>query len=379
MIEKQKNTTEIFPQSDQIDLLALFNIIWSKKWIIVGTSFIIAIIVSIITLQMPNIYQSQTTLLPVANEQSSLSQYSGLAAMAGMSIPGSGGGTDVEKIMALLNSRTLKERVIYELDLTSLLLEKEPTDISREFATLKLFSKNYSVSQDLKTGLITIKYNDERPELTSTVVNYCADSLSKILDEKNLTLSSKKLNLATDQLKRKEVHLNEVKERLLEFQRRTQVLQPESQAQGVMELYANLVQQKIALEIELETLKNALSDSNTSVKLKENQLKAITTQLNNMSTITSDGKFDTTDVPENIAEYTEIKTELELAQQMYIAMYSQWEQLRLEEQEDQLHIEVIDKGITPEEKIKPRRSIIVIISVLVFFLFYVFILIIRGN
>lgn len=355
-----KEQHNVFPQQDVIDFIALFKLLWSKKLIIIGSSIIVGIITALITLQIPNIYQSTTTLLPVSGEQNSLSQYAGIAAMAGVTLPGQSGGTDVEKIMALLNSRTLKERVIKDLKLTDILLEEPPTKVSPEYATLEIFAENYSASQDIKTSVITITYKDKDPQLSAIIVNYSAETLSKILEEKNLTISSKKLVFASNQLKLKEDHLHEVKNRLLEFQKRTQVLQPESQAQGVMELYTQLVQQKITLEVELETLKNSLSDSNPRVKSKQNQLEAITTQLKNISTINSSSSLNTTDVPENIAEYTEITTELELAQQMYIAMYSQWEQLKLKEQEDELYIEIIDFGVMPEEKIFPSRSLIVL-------------------
>lgn len=350
----------IFPQPDVIDLVALFKLLWSKKWIIMGSSFLVAVITAVITLQMPNIYKSTTTLLPVSGDSNSLSQYAGLAAMAGVSLP-SQGGTDVEKIMALLNSRTLKERVINDLDLTNILLEEQPTDISPMYATLTIFSENYSASQDKKTNVIAISYEDKNPELAAKIVNHTAVALSTVLEEKSLTLTSKKLALTEKQLNKRRVELDRLKNKLLEFQRRTQTIVPESQAEGVMKLYTSLVQQKITLEVELETLENALSDTNPKIIAKKQQLEAVVNQLNNISNVTSDGKFDTTDVPENIAEYTEITAELELAQKMYISLYTQWEQLKLQEQEDQLFIETIDEGQTPEKKIGPRRSRIVIL------------------
>lgn len=357
----------IIHQADGIDLIALFKLLWSKKWIIIGSSFAVAVITAIITLQIPNIYKSTTTLLPVSAESGSgLSQYAGLAAMAGVSLPGQGG-TDVEKIMAILNSRTLKERVINDLELEKILLDEIPTKVTSLYATHKIFSENYSAYQDKKTNVISISYDDKDPELAANIVNYVAEILSIMLEEKSLTITSKKLKLIEEQLIRKREELDIVKNRLLEFQRRTQVLIPESQAEGVMTLYTTLVQQKIALEVELETLKNALSDTNPKIIAKEQQLEAVVNQLRNISEVTSDGKFDTTDVPENIAEYTEITTELELAQKMYLAIYTQWEQLKFHEQEDKLYVEVIDVGRIPEMKSEPRRSFIVILSSVIAF------------
>lgn len=368
----------IFPQPDVIDIVALFKLLWKKKFIIAGSSFIVAVITAIISLQMPNIYRSTTTLLPVSTEVSSaFGQYAGLAAMAGISAPGQSG-TDVEKILAILTSRTLKERVINELNLIPELLEEEPDKLSPLFATTLVFSENFHVNQDKKTGVISISYDNKSPELAAKIVNYVTEVLINILNEKNLTVSSKKLLLTEKQLNEKRSELEVLKNKLLEFQRRTQVLVPEAQAEGVMELYSTLIQQKITLEVDLKTYKSALSDSNPKIKAKEKQLEAIQYQLDNLSNITSDGKFDTTDVPENIAEYSEITAELELAQKMYLALFAQWEQLKMQEQEDQLYVEIIDLGVVQERKYKPKRSIIVLLSVAITFILLSFIFII-GN
>lgn len=366
----------VFPEANVRDLVELFKLLWSKKWIIMGASFTIAVITALISLQMPNIYRSTTTLLPVSEEQSSLSQYASLAAMAGVSLP-SQGGTDVEKIMAVLKSRTIKERIINDLDLTYRLIEEEDEPITSLYMAILVFSDKYNVSQDTRSGLITISFEDEEPLLATEIVNYTVEVLNKVLNEKSLTISSKRLLLTEKQLADKRAHLEQLKNRLLDFQRRTQVLEPETQAQGYMELYKTLVQQKIALQVELETLRGALSESNPKIKTKEQQLEAIQYQLDNISTITSGGEFDAKDVPENMAEYTEISAELELAQQMYLSVFTQWEQLKLQEQKKQLYVEVIDKAIVPQIKIRPSRSKIVVFVQAIYFILVIYIFYLR--
>lgn len=349
-----------FPEVEVIDLYTPLKRLWKIKIKVFLISILVGGITAVATLFLPNIYQARTTVLPVSSDSGSLNQYAGIAAMIGVDLPFNDGGTDVNKIIALLESRFLKERIITDLNLMEKLIDKVPGDVSMEFASLEEFSRLYSIKQDKKTNLISISMQHEDPALTAEVVNYVVDVLTKVLDEKNLTISSKKLLLIEKQLKDKRQELEVIKERLLDFQRRTQLLIPESQAEGVMELYSTLVQQKITLEVELQTLEAALSANNPKVKVKRQQLEAVEYQLNNISSLTLDGSFDTADVPENMAEYMEIKAEFELAQKMYLTIYAQWEQLKLQEQEERLYVEVIDKGYTPERKIKPKRLPIVI-------------------
>jgi uncharacterized protein involved in exopolysaccharide biosynthesis len=76
---------------DEIDLKELFNVLWTAKKLIILITAIFAIGSVVYSLSLNNHYKSESLLMArSASENQGLSQYSSLAAMAGMSLPSSG-------------------------------------------------------------------------------------------------------------------------------------------------------------------------------------------------------------------------------------------------------------------------------------------------
>jgi hypothetical protein len=77
---------------DEIDLQELFYVLSEGKWIIVSLTTFLSIIGVIYSLSLPNLYQSNAILAPVNSSSSisgALKSYSGLAGIAGISLPSS--------------------------------------------------------------------------------------------------------------------------------------------------------------------------------------------------------------------------------------------------------------------------------------------------
>ncbi|HHK60459.1 MAG TPA: hypothetical protein ENJ73_01865 [Desulfobacterales bacterium] len=182
-----------FPPSyeeDEIDLLELWGVVWSGRWLIAGLTFLAtaaAVLVSLYVL--PVIYRSEAVLAPVEKEQGGIGALSGLVGSLPLPISLPGGGKS-EHILAFLNSRTLRERLIAKYDLLPVLYkdiwdaerkawkvedpDKAPTLIKALQA--KALDSFFSVSQDKKSGLVTIAWQGEDPA-------WCAEMLRRVIHE----------------------------------------------------------------------------------------------------------------------------------------------------------------------------------------------------
>ena len=76
MTEPEKPRTST-PYDDEIDLLELFHVLWSGKWLIGGITFAATVIAVIIAFMLPNIYRAEALLAPNQDEGAG-----GLAALA---------------------------------------------------------------------------------------------------------------------------------------------------------------------------------------------------------------------------------------------------------------------------------------------------------
>src|SRR6266446_8409056 len=97
-------------------LLDYWDVIKRGRWLLITLVLSTVLATLILSLLMPKLYQARTTILPMGQEQSGLSaalSASPLAALGGL--PGIQNPTD--KLMIVLQSRTVAEEVIKKLDL----------------------------------------------------------------------------------------------------------------------------------------------------------------------------------------------------------------------------------------------------------------------
>lgn len=97
---------------DEIDLLKLWNTIWRRKWSIIALTLVVAMVTVLIVLSLTPIYRAGATLLIDQKQGNvvSIDQIYGLE----------GSGSDyLQTQLELLKSRSLAERVVNELGLTT--------------------------------------------------------------------------------------------------------------------------------------------------------------------------------------------------------------------------------------------------------------------
>ncbi len=190
---------EPYIEEDEIDLIELWNVIWKRKIFIGGfTIFCTLIAVIMVLFVMPVIYRSQTVIIPSSTE--SASKLGGLLSSIPLPINlgNIAGGNDKSTlILSFLNSRTLKLRLIEKYNLLPILYkdlwdsdknmwkvkdkDKIPTPIKA--IQDKVLDNIYNVSQDKKTGLITISWESEDPKFAAIMLNRVIKELSHYLNK----------------------------------------------------------------------------------------------------------------------------------------------------------------------------------------------------
>tara|TARA_A100001015_G_scaffold45443_1_gene50121 strand:+ start:324 stop:1271 length:948 start_codon:yes stop_codon:yes gene_type:complete len=181
----------------EIDLRELFHVLLKGKWLIVSVTSFVSILAVLYSLSLPNIYQSQALLVPVKPSQSfsgALENYSGLATLAGVSLPTQSTDNNAVKAIEKLNSLSFfEENFMPNIFLPNLMaieswdsknnvlnFKKEIYDLTsktwvRDFfypqklipssqESFKIFkAKHLSISEDKKTGFIIIAIKHQSP------------------------------------------------------------------------------------------------------------------------------------------------------------------------------------------------------------------------
>jgi uncharacterized protein involved in exopolysaccharide biosynthesis len=184
--------------NDELDLTELVNVLWINKLFLAACTGLFSLISIIYSLTLTNIYTAETTLAPSApgDMSSNLSQYAGLASMAGISLPGSSSGmSDKDLALSLLKSKGLLQRLIDKHDILPDLIAAEAWNLTSNSISYdsdlyddaknvwlrnvkppfklipstqeayKFFHKAVSASEDNKTGVISLKVDHLSPEI----------------------------------------------------------------------------------------------------------------------------------------------------------------------------------------------------------------------
>ena len=113
---------------DDIDLVALLKLIWSKKFLVIAVTISFAIGSIVYALLLPNIYSSQAVMLPAEQDKGMgglLDQYSGMAGLAGISLPSESGSKSQEAIARVQSFKFFSTHFLPYVSLKDLVAAKK--------------------------------------------------------------------------------------------------------------------------------------------------------------------------------------------------------------------------------------------------------------
>ena len=405
LINNQGVINEIDDFSDnnmQKNLLLL----WTKRKFILKNIGFVTVVSIIIALLLPKWYTSQAIIL--SSDTGRFSLLSSLSPIPVADFGLSSLSEDINKFIAILNSRSVKSHMVKKFDLINRYDEK---DI--EYAMVAFEEKmEIEVTEE---GTLKISVIDKDPLIAKKMV----EELLIQLDNINQRLSMDKGRFNREFL---EQRLNETKTdlaiaeiRLKDFQEKTGIIDIVSQISAQYEAYGQIYIQemqaygqlynqemiaytelytlKAQTEIQLNVSKVTLNPNNPAVNRyeimlneQEKQLDLITSSLdkqllniilglekiegknliNELEHLPTMINFDS--FPELGMENARLLRELTIQNTLLELLLPQYETARLEESKNIPTLQVIDEPKVAINKIKPIRSLIVIASVIMAFL-----------
>jgi uncharacterized protein involved in exopolysaccharide biosynthesis len=142
---------------DEIDLWQLWETIWSGRWLIVAITSLFAVGGVTYALVAQEWWRAEVVLAPADKKggmSGALSQLSGLASLAGVSV----GGGDSNEPLAVLTSKDFTRQFITDMNLMPVLLPGAESTSDRPDIrdAVQVFQSIRTVSDDKKTGLVTL-------------------------------------------------------------------------------------------------------------------------------------------------------------------------------------------------------------------------------
>ncbi len=363
---EMENKAPATGSDDEISLVDLAATLWRRKLLIVAVTAAAAVLSVVYALLQPNMFTASATVLPISGSSSSLlSQYAGLAAMAGVSVPGGSSNDPAIKIEAILKSRSFTENLVAELNLIPVLIEhpekiKKGTPMGAAVESLR--KDVLSVSTDAKTGVMKIIVKTKSATLSSAIANGALDMIQKDLADRVLSSSGKNIILLEQQATEQEQKVRAAQNKLTAYQKKNKFVQPQAQSTSGLQLYQALIQRKMTLEIEISRLESALSSDNPKVVSAKTQLDEIKKQMADFEKTGGGVGPSMSETPAALMEYANLTAELELATKVYGTLLSSLESMKLQDATEKVFVEVIDRAIPPEKKSEPSRAMICVVG-----------------
>ena len=202
---------------DEIDLRELFQVLWNKIFYIGAMTSIFSLISIIYALMLPNIYQSQAVMMPMeANQGMSgmLGQYSGMASLAGISLPSESGSKAQEAIARIQSFEFFSNSFLPQIKLENLMAVKKWNQASNTLtydasafnsesgqwvrkvkpptSTIPSSQKAYkqyqaimSVSEDKKTSFVTLSVEHKSPVIAQQWVEIMMDQIDQVMRDQD--------------------------------------------------------------------------------------------------------------------------------------------------------------------------------------------------
>lgn len=316
-----------------------------------------------IALTTPNYYTASATALPPSDKSGGsamMAQYAGIAAAAGIQLPGSPT-SSVDAIMAILGSRRLREPLIERFQLQSYYKAGNRDDVNGAFA------RDFTARNDKKSNTITISVTNRDPRLAADIANAAAEALTATYNEINQGSARRERMFLEARIKDTEGELAIAAKALAEFKIEKGAIEIESQTKATVEAIAKLQGELIGQQIELKALlASAATPDNPKVQLLQEQVNAMTAEMQRLLGPGSDGGvlLGLGRLPELSIVYVEKFRAVKKCEAVLTALTTQLESARINEVRTAEVVTIVDRAYAPERKSGPARAQICITAVL---------------
>lgn len=348
-------------EEDEIDLFELFGVLKKHYKLVLIMPLIVAILVALYSLTMPNYYKSSATLY-VQSKSGGLSSVLSSIPMAGML--GLGQSSDSGYLEAFLKSNTMSGIIIQKFGIATNTAivgpnPKPASDVKYD-DLLNTVNKTVSIGNDVKSGLITISAETMDANLSAQITNSYIEHLTRFANEPQ----RKKLLFLSEQLAQVTKDLNEAQESLKKFQDENKMFTLEEYAKSIVERMTKLQTEKFSTEVSMQTQDRLMQSFGSMPELiKLEALKvAEATRIKAINDEISVTQTAMESLPKLALEFARLRVALSVKEKLFTMITEQYELAKIAIADESSAFDIIDSPLVPELKSKPKRATMVILA-----------------
>lgn len=355
-------------KTNRSNIIELFGIFKKyRKYILIITLVVCIITFILMFFVFDPIFVSSGTI-------KSASKSGGLSNLLGSSMPDlgdlgglSGGFNSSGQELALYQNILLSRRCVEETILKFKL--NEEWDFKYMFDATKFFRENVmDIKKDKIAGTMEIDVYDKNPERAKEIADFLIYQLNKIFVELNVQNAKNSRMFIETRYELVKKDLKQAEDSLKDYQNIFGVA-PDLVIKAATQTEIQLEGEIKSEELKLELLRKVLSSGESEIKMQEDKIEALKTQLNNILNSTEKtGNLNLKGSPEIVMNFMRLQRSVEIQNKIMTFILPMYEQAKIEENRETPSILILDQPNVPDRKVKPKRLTNVAIATLLCFL-----------
>ncbi len=367
------------------------RLLWKRRRFFLRAGTLGLIASTVVAFLIPKSYTSTTQLMPPDPQSTS-----GMAMMAAMAAKAGGGlGAVAGDLLGLkssgalfigvLRSQTSQDRLIQQFDLRKVYGTRLVTD-----ARTKL-DENTSISEDRKSGIITISVTDHSPQRAAALASAYVDQLNSLVSELSTSSAHRERVFLEERLKVAKQDLDDASNQLAQFSSKNNTLDIQQEGKAMLDAAGTIAGEMIAAQSQLEGLRQIYTDNNSRVRSLNARVAELRKQLEKLGGTSANGTNGTSastdqagdpsaakaggglpyptikSLPLLGAKYADYYRRAKIQETVFELLTEQYELAKVQEAKETPSVKVLDPARIPEKKSFPPRLVIMFLGTFLMF------------
>lgn len=356
------------------------RVLWGRRKLLLRVLIASVPLSVCIVMLIPKQYDSAARIMPPDTQSPGASMLAALAARAGSlgtlgTMAGGllGARPTTALFMSLLQSGTVSGRLIERFHLQAVYHKRYAMDAAKTLA------KRTKISDDKRSGVITIEVQDRDPVRARDIAQGYLDELNRLVIQTNNSSAHQERVFIEQRLQSVTADLERAQKDLGEYSSRNNTVDLKEQTRAMVDAGARVEAAMVMEQSTLNSLRQVYGDQNIRVREAEVRVATLRRELDKVAgTSARDADGGSTvaretgdelypplrQLPKLAVPYADLYRRVRVQETLYELLTQQYETARIDEAKDVPAVAVIDRPGVPEKKSFPPRALLVLVLIM---------------
>jgi len=335
----------------------LIEVLARRRTLIVTIVTVATLVALAVAFLAPKWYRATALLLPPKNATLQVSGFARISEFASV--------TEELQLPILVTATDVYTRMLSSQAVTAVVIDKFDLQTRFEAGTR---DETYLALMDVTEfratdeGMLEISFEDKDPQLAADVANAFVDELDRVSRSIALNRVRQSKGFIEERLAQVKIELDSARTAFEQFQLASRAIDFDEQISLALEQATQLKIRLAEIDIDIQIFSTRLGEENAELMELRQRRNAIRDRLDELELRNPDSSFFSLPVaaiPSLRGQYETLFSKVRINESLYRLLLEQYEQIKIQQNEDVPTLSVLDRAQAPEIRSKPRRALIV--------------------